>query len=353
MLSEELARIKARVQSRAKEVFDQRRVSVAGMGAFAQRFIDDLGASVGGGKAVRAALVYYGAIACCDEENESLADFALAMELFHTYLLIHDDVIDQDDKRRGKPSFHALYRDRFDADGHHVHPRHFGESMAMLGGDILSSIAYDVICAAPAAAVTRLQVLHQVNRMLFETGFGEILDVLNDLGSEASRAHLLKVHALKTSRYSFASPLLIGAAACAAGERQRALLEQFALPIGIAYQLHDDVLGMFGDEEKIGKPVQSDLRQGKQTLLMIEAYARCSPSQRQVLDAALGNPLVTVEQARAVQDVVRDTGAYDYSIALARRFQEMAVCYLDEAHLSVRGRTFLQELALYITAREY
>lgn len=353
MLQQELERIKGEISERARQVFAEKTEAVAGMGKFASRFIDDLSQSISGGKAVRAALVYYGAISCCDEEHEALPDLALAMEMFHTYLLIHDDIIDHDDLRRGKPSFHALYRDRQDEEYKPAQPAHFGHSMGILAGDILASVAYDLVCRAPVAAERRFRVLAQVNRMLFETGFGEVLDVLNDLRSEASRAHLLKVHVLKTSRYSFASPLLIGASSCEVSERQRELLEQFAMPIGIAYQLHDDLLGMFGDEEKIGKPVQSDLRQGKQTLLMIEAYQRCTPTQRQTLDAALGNPHVTLDQVKEVKKIVRDTGAYDYSVGLARRFQQMSVQYLDEAHLSLRGREFLHEMAQYIIAREY
>lgn len=353
MVKQELARIKDLVEARASQVFAKRCESVTGMGSFASQFMKDLSASVGGGKAVRAAFVFYGAIACADEEPEALTDLALAMEMFHTYLLMHDDIIDQDDLRRGKPAFHALYRDRRQVGVRSSQAQHFGMSMGILGGDVLASMAYEVLCQANLEPARKLEILSQANRMLFETGVGEVLDVLNVVRSEASRAHILKVHALKTSRYSFATPLLMGAAACGASSRQRELLEQFALPMGIAYQLQDDLLGLFGDEATTGKSAMSDLRQGKQTLLMIEAYERASASQRRVLDVAVGNRAVTPEMADHVRSVVRETGAYAYSTDLARRFHQMALPYLDEAHLSLRGREFLTQIAEYIISREY
>jgi geranylgeranyl diphosphate synthase type I len=353
MLKQELTRIRELVHRRSSQVFSQRRAASAGMGPFLVDFLSRLEESIKGGKAVRAALVVHGAKACGAEERAGLIDLALAMELFHTYLLIHDDIIDQDDLRRGKPAFHAQYR-VFESAGYQPKdPQHFGRSMAIMAGDILSSIAYDLVTKADLPAATRLAILEQVNRMLFETGAGEILDILNDIAEDATRAHLLKVHLLKTSKYSFCSPLKIGALAAGASHKQMELLESYALPLGIAYQLHDDLLGLFGEEEDIGKPLYSDLKQGKQTLLMIEARRRGNAQQRALLEQTLGRQDISSIEAEGAKQVVRDTGAYDYSLRLADRFKKEALLALDESHLRAGSVQMMQEMAEYIVKRSY
>jgi geranylgeranyl diphosphate synthase type I len=322
------------------------------MGTFMSDFLFRLEESLKGGKAVRAALVVQGALACGARETSATIDLALAMEMFHTYLLIHDDIIDQDDMRRGKPSFHTQY-ERVPVDGYVPRdPHHFGASIAILAGDILSSIAYDLVARADLPQAARLSIVEQCNRMLFETGAGEILDVLNDISDNASRAHLLKVHLLKTCKYSFCSPLTIGATAAGASKRQLDMLEAYALPIGVAYQLHDDLLGLFGDEEEIGKPIYSDLRQGKQTLLMIEARERGNERQRSILKRFVGKEDITDDEAAQVKQVVVETGARDYSIKLADRFKEQALEALELYDISQQSRAFLHELAEYIVQRK-
>lgn len=353
MLKQELVRIRGLVHHRAAQVFAERRRSSAGMGTFMADFLSQLQASIQGGKAVRAALVVHGARACGAWERPGLIDLALAMELFHTYLLIHDDIIDQDDLRRGKPAFHAQYRMAGTEGYQPKDPIHFGRSMGIMAGDILSSIAYDLVTKADLPQATRLAILEQVNRMLFETGAGEILDILNDIAEEATRAHLLKVHLLKTSKYSFCSPLKIGAIAAGASRKQLSLLESYALPLGIAYQLHDDLLGLFGNEEEIGKPLYSDLRQGKQTLLMIEARRRGNAQQRQILAATLGRQNLSTGDAERAKQVVRDTGAFDYSVRLAARFKEEALYSLDEVYLEPGSVQVMREMAEYIVKRSY
>lgn len=353
MLKEELERIRALVHQRAAEVFEERRLAAAGMGAFMGDFLLRLEESLKGGKAVRATLVMHGALACGAQERPAFIDLALAMEMFHTYLLIHDDIIDQDDLRRGKPAFHAHYS-LFQQDGYR--PRdgaHFGQAMAIMAGDILSSIGYDLVTKADMPPAARLAILEQVNRMLFETGAGEVLDVINDIAEDATRGHLLKVHLLKTCKYSFCSPLLIGAIAAGGSRKQMDLLESYALPIGVAYQLHDDLLGLFGDEAEIGKPIYSDLRQGKQTLLMIEARRRGNVDQRDYLTRILGRSDITVEEAENVKQIVKDTGAFDYSIQLADRFKNDALLPLDEAYFRASSVQLLQEMAEYIVKRKY
>ena len=353
MVTAELERIRTLVHARAKEIFAMKIEEVAGIGSTAQAFLRDIQNAAIGGNAIRAALVCYGAVSCSGQVTPATIDLAVFMELFHAFLLLHDDIIDQDDMRRGKPSFHALYRDQRSQAYQPSYPNHFGHSMAIIAGDVLCGLAYDVLARAALPPEAKQRIFYQANRMLFETGLGEMLDVLNTMHRQASRAHLLKVHLLKTSRYSFAGPLAIGAIAAGGGQAQLSALEQYALPLGITYQIWDDIAGMFGTSEKIGKPVHSDLKQGKLTLHIIEAYQRCTPNQAKVLDRALGNHEVTAEQIEQVKTIVIETGARDYAMRLAKQFQSTAVSSLKEPFLHPSGVDFLRELAEYVTQREY
>jgi len=353
MLKAKLEQTRGLLWKRAQEVFEQKRKTHLSMGPFINRFLEELEDSLKGGKAVRGSLVCHGAIACGGKVTPAIIDLALAFELFHTYLLIHDDLIDRDDMRRGKPSFHKRYQ-HMDNDGYlPSDPEHFGRSMAIMAGDILCSMGYDLICKTDLPAEIKLKIVDHVTQTLFETGAGEILDVLNDLADNPSKEHLMKVHTLKTSRYTFYSPLTVGAFAVGASREQLEVLQNYSFPIGIAFQLHDDLLGMFGEAEKLGKPVYSDLREGKQTLLIIEAYKRASAREKLILDSALGNPELTDGQAKAVREIVKGTGAFKYSIDLANKFKERALEELTDEHLTEEGYTFLYSIADYIVNREY
>lgn len=352
-LKRELAKYRDLMWKRAQVVFEEQKHRHAGMGAFIEEFLDQMHDAIQGGKAVRGALVCHGAKACGGEVNDDIIDLALAMELFHTYLLIHDDIIDRDTLRRGKPSFHTRYKemesDLYEPDD----PYHFGVSMGILAGDMLSAIAYQLICGTKLDPEIKIAITQAVSETLFETGAGEILDVLNDIHFVHDREHLLKVHTLKTARYTFYSPLRIGAHAVKASKEQHDCLKEYALPIGIAYQLHDDLLGLFGEASKIGKPVFSDLREGKQTLLIMEAYERATDQQRRAIDLALGNPDITIEQGEDVKRIVRDTGAHHYSLQLANTFKEESMKALKTKHLSDESKLFFSHLAEYIVNRDY
>jgi len=353
MLKAKLNENRVVLWKRAQEVFAEKRKAHLSMGPFINQFLADLEESLQGGKAVRGSLVCHGAIACGGEVTPAIIDLALAFELFHTYLLIHDDIIDRDDMRRGKPSFHKRYQHMESDDYLPSDPEHFGRSMGIMAGDILCSMGYDLIVKCDLPAEVKLKIIGHVTQTLFETGAGEILDVLNDMADNASKEHLMKVHTLKTSRYTFYSPLTVGAYAVGASAEQLDVLQKYSFPIGIAFQLHDDLLGMFGEAEKLGKPVHSDLREGKQTMLIIEAYKRASAREKLVLDSALGNPELTEGQAKAVREIVKGTGAFKYSIDLANKFKERALEELTDEHLTKEGYSFLYSMADYIVNRDY
>jgi geranylgeranyl diphosphate synthase, type I len=184
-----------------------------------------------------------------------------ALELLQAYLLIHDDWMDGDETRRGGPTVHAALR------------KHFGEpfrgdTFAILAGDMASSVAQESLFEVAVAPARMGAAAREFARLQTDVVLGQMLDVQ---GTAASDAQMERMHDLKTGSYTVRGPLLMGAALAGANLGQRDALERFAGPLGVAFQLRDDLLGTFGNPEKTGKSDASDLRQGKRTALVVEA----------------------------------------------------------------------------------
>lgn len=227
-----------------------------------------------GGKRMRAALVAVSCEACGGEVDEEVViSVGMAVELLQTYLLIHDDWIDNDDLRRGGPSVHAMLRTQFS-------PPRDGDSAAILAGDYLSALAQEVLLSVPAAPDRIVDAARVFARMHEEVQIGQLLDL-----RPAGRASVEAVHDMKTGSYTVRGPLLLGAALSGASDAARTALKSFAAPLGVAFQLRDDLLGVFGDTRKTGKPAGNDLRQGKRTALIedLEADMAAAPHLAKVL----------------------------------------------------------------------
>ena len=214
-----------------------------------------------GGKRLRAVVLAAGYDACGGQGGaEAVAPVGVALELFQTYLLVHDDLMDGDDVRRGGPSLPALMRSSF-AKGQ-------AEAMSVLAGDLAAAwaeraaIEFEFEPQRVVLAVRELAVVHE------QVVQGQILDVS---GVSTSARDVEAMHALKTASYSVRGPIVMGARLAGAHEGQIAALAAFAEPLGVAFQLRDDLLGTFGDAEAMGKPAGSDLRAGKRTALVLDA----------------------------------------------------------------------------------
>jgi geranylgeranyl diphosphate synthase, type I len=258
-----------------------------------------------GGKRLRAALVastYEGF------QGEGGADAVLmagvAMELLQVYLLIHDDWMDGDELRRGGPSVPAMMRARFAS-------RELAEASAILAGDYAAGLALDALLSVPCSPDRVVKAAHELARVEKDVVVGQLLDV--HASQEAQRfrpprrhAEVESMHSLKTASYTVRAPVLIGARLAGANDRTCRALEAFAEPLGIAFQLRDDVLGTFGDPKTTGKPAWSDLRQGKRTALIAEA-AR-DPGAHDLL-RVVGDPDAPIAELEALAKYLTRSGA--------------------------------------------
>ncbi|MFY9820604.1 MAG: polyprenyl synthetase family protein [Thermoanaerobaculia bacterium] len=306
-----------------------------------------------GGKRLRPALVVYTYRAfggACDDEALPLA---LATELLHTYLLIHDDIMDHAEVRRGLPAAQVRFRDAHRSRGLRGDAADFGVSAAILLGDLAQSWAVEL--AAPAFPRGNGELARCFSAMCQEVVGGQYLEILVAQRRAATEEELLRVLRLKSGRYTCERPIQLGALLAGAPAAAFADLSRYGAAVGEAFQLQDDLLGMFGDAGTVGKPVDADLREGKYTFLIHRALAAADAGQRRDLQAALGNPDASAAQVSAAQRVLEETGArtaVTAMIAERLRTARAALASLESFDLAADGRLFLAGLIDYLRERE-
>jgi geranylgeranyl diphosphate synthase type I len=304
-----------------------------------------------GGKRLRPALVYYTYRACGGSSDEEALPLALATELLHTYLLIHDDIMDHAELRRGLATAHALFRDAHRAHRLHGDPADFGRSVAILLGDLSQSWAVELATGAAAGAP---ELARCFAAMCQEVIGGQYLELLVAQRRAASEEELLRILRLKSGRYTAERPIQLGALLAGASSAVLSGLSRYGTAVGEAFQLQDDLLGVFGDAATLGKPVDADLKEGKFTFLIHHALAKATPGQRRLLEAALGNPDATAEETSEARRVLVETGAQAAVTAMIGERLRAARAALTALapDLQPDGRLFLQGLIDYLWKRE-
>lgn len=283
-----------------------------------------IGNQFGGGKNLRPSLTLAAYAGLGGNDEDAILPVAAAMEMLHISMLIHDDVLDHDEIRRGKPNVagtrRAELRDsRLGAakvDDHVL-------AAALLGGDLAIAASYDLISRAPLPAHHRLACLDLITRAIRTTIAGELLDMYGDLIDPAD-ANSLLVAELKTATYSCVVPLRAGAQLAGADPTMVTHLERLGASLGLSFQLVDDDLGVFGDPAITGKSVLSDLRAGKRTELLRLGYHQADDAGRAVLRASVGNPDLDLAGAERVREVLTTSGARARALKVARQHARSA-----------------------------
>jgi geranylgeranyl diphosphate synthase type I len=315
----ELNRLKTKLNRELAKYLDGKIKEARAISPDVAQLVRDSKESVlAGGKRLRGALVHYGYKAASGRLDPRIIKPAIAAELFHSSLLIHDDVMDKDEIRRGQPSFFKVYADRAQKQKH-IDPLHYGYSQAIVAGDVLLSFAFDALSDTTFPQEVIIDAVKTMNDTVGIVYQGQFLDILLSHTKDATEKDVRQIHSLKTASYSFQFPLRIGAILAGASRPQLNALERYALPVGIAFQIQDDILGMFGTEEEVGKPVDTDLKEGKQTLLVIWALKNASPAQRKRLKQALGNPRAGRRMLADARSIITETGALERSMKQAEK----------------------------------
>jgi geranylgeranyl diphosphate synthase, type I len=338
---------------RALESFlERQRQVVLGAAEELRPGLTAIGELLAGGKRLRAAFCYWGWRGAAGGSDPGIYTAAAALELLHASALVHDDVIDGSDTRRGGPSMHRRFAARHCAAGWQGSAESFGSGTAILMGDLLLSWTDEMFYSSglPPAALGRGSPV--LSLMRTEVMAGQYLDLLEQARASGTVDGALRVARLKTARYTIERPLQLGAALAAdeAGAI-RAAYSRYGLPLGTAFQLRDDLLGVFGDPAQTGKPAGDDVREGKRTVLVAIALAKAGPAGAAVLTRRLGDPMLGPEGVDEVRSVISDTGALAECEALIERYTAEAVTSLEEAPVTAEAKEALAELAVAATSR--
>jgi geranylgeranyl diphosphate synthase type I len=280
-----------------------------------------------GGKRLRPSFAYWGwrsAQPAGTPDEATLIRAASSLELLHACALVHDDVMDASNTRRGQPAAHIQFATTHRGRGWPGSSSSFGSAGAILLGDLLLSWAEemftDAVSQLPSGPATSAE--HEFDLMRTEVVAGQFLDVLAQTRGGFDPAEALRVIEFKTSKYTVQRPLLLGAAAAGAAAATRDSLASYGHALGEAFQLRDDLLGVFGDPQQTGKPAGDDLREGKRTLLVALAMQSADARQRALLESAIGDPNLSATVVDDLRTVLTSTGAVS---AVEKRIAERAI----------------------------
>ncbi len=359
----------AAVTTRIEDTVAARRSEMAQISPDTLPLADIASGLLSGGKRFRAQLAYWGwrASVLANDPAASLDThpgkptveaLATGLEIFHAAALVHDDVIDNSDTRRGQPSAHrrlgSLHAEQQLAGS----GTEFGASGAILLGDLLLAWSDDLFLETALAIDPRDQAAlrTELRTMRCDVTAGQYLDIFESVAWRSvdeiealKRAQQVVIY--KSAKYSMEAPLVLGAIV---GGAQRSLIDSlraFALPLGFAFQLRDDLLGVYGNSEQTGKPAGDDLREGKRTILMAFARKNADRSSRVLLDEIVGDPELTIEQIDMLRTTITATGAVDEVEKLITLSRERCLSALESSSIDSESRGELRALVDAITHR--
>lgn len=348
----------SRVQHALDDHLDAQRQTLAALGDPMTPFVDSIAELLAGGKRLRAAFLYWGWRSLGGADDEAVVKAASAMEIFQAAALLHDDVMDNSDLRRGRPTAHRSFATRHHDHGWSGDSERFGHAAAILAGDLCLCWTDEVFSTSglPGSALRRARP--EFDRMRTQLMGGQFLDMLegargwHDLDHAQRLEHCLTVIRFKSARYSVEQPLLIGALAAGAGPSILAGLQRYGSALGQAFQLRDDVLGVFGDPGETGKPAGDDLREGKHTVLIAHALEHAQTPDVALLTSSLGNPdLDAVAVAECRRALIESTALERTETMISEGAREALQALQDTPELTVEGREALAHLVEICTVR--
>ena len=324
----ELSAAQELVEAVLGRFFEQAKARAAKLGTGYVSLWQALADSTAGGKRVRPRSLLTAYLHLGGTDTHAAARVGAAFELLHTALIVHDDVIDLDFSRRGHSNVAGVYRDlALTAGSGNVAARHRGLSAAVIAGDLALTGAFRLLDNAGVDEELRQRLAEILDDAVFASAGGELIDVDFSFHPGAPPiSEILHMERLKTAVYSFEAPLQAGAVLAGASDDVVSTLGLYGQDIGIAYQVVDDLLGVFGAESATGKSSFSDLREGKRTVLV--SYAADKPEWSE-LSGLIGNPDLTVRDAARARELLVSSGARDHARALVQEYAERARQHLD------------------------
>jgi geranylgeranyl diphosphate synthase type I len=346
-----------RVQSALDAFIDEQATSLAPLGPDADLLVQAARDSLRGGKRFRAMFCYWGfrAVRAPRDaaEEAALVRAAAALELLHASALVHDDYMDASDTRRGRPSAHRAFSAHHLAEGWRGNAEQYGAAAAILLGDLLLSWADELLRTCGADPDQVLDALRFFDTTRSEVVGGQFLDVSVQARGSADVEQSMTVLRYKSAKYSVERPLHVGAALAGASPELVETLTAYGVPLGEAFQLRDDLLGVFGDPDVTGKPAGDDLTEGKRTVLVALTLAALrdeDPSAAKTLDESLGRHLSGGEVAELQRIIVRSGAQADVEERIETLMRQ-SLGAVDGSAVTAEAQATLHALAEAATRR--
>jgi geranylgeranyl diphosphate synthase type I len=304
------------------------------------------------GKRLRPLFAYAGFAAAGGSIEKPIVRAMAALELLQACALIHDDLMDGSDTRRGKPSIHRhfeSFHSKNQLDG--IAPQ-YGLSAAVLLGDLALVWSDQMLNSAGLTTEQFSRVIPYYNEMRVELMAGQFLDIHEQTQKNTSVDRSMKIARYKSGKYTIERPLHLGAAISAAAPPEIfTALSAYGLPLGEAFQLRDDLLGVFGDPSVTGKPAGDDLREGKRTVLIAMTNDRQTESQREILSKYYGNKELDAQGVALLQEIIESTGARAELESIINKLTDSALSAAESSQFTTNGKALLIELANIATKR--
>jgi len=292
-----------------------------------------------GGKRIRGILTIIG-YTLFKNYNKEIIKASVAIELMESFFLIHDDITDDDELRRGSLTLHKQYEKLYKN----------GISYALVAGDLLCSLGNQLMTELNFPQ--KLKALQIYNNAITKTCYGQFYDMLIE-NKAINESEISKLHELKTAYYTIEAPLKIGAILAGAKDKDLKQISKLSTPLGKAFQLKDDILGIFGSKSTLGKSPLSDLKQGKKTLLILRALQNANKKQKNYLLTHLGNKQLTNKELKKIREIIIKTNSLNYSLETITKLVNDSKSIIQSSNFNPKAKSLLLEIANYIVMRSY
>ncbi len=355
-LKEAVETYKQPIEQALKKIFDEKISEAGKLNKDNVKFYENLKEFVlRGGKRLRpiTLIMAYSAVKEPTTELNELIRTSTCVELLHNSTLIHDDIIDQDELRRGGPTFHTLYGQLFEKEVPH-RAKILGIAMGILGGDELFNIGFETLLTAKFDRERVSRALEYYVSAYREVVNGELLDLMFSITDyeKLSEEEYLKMIRLKTAAL-FEKSICIGSVLAGIDEKTLLKLREYAVLVAEAFQIQDDILGIYGDEKVLGKPIGSDLREGKATLLVIKAIRTLNDEEKRVFLQVLGKENISLSEVKKVRKILREKGILEYVRKVSYNLAEEAKKIISKLSIRDEAKEYFVDLADYVIQREY
>ena len=304
-----------------------------------------------GGKRLRPILMIQG-YNLFKPENQEIIKTSISIEMIHNFLLVHDDVMDRDILRRGGLTINKLYSNYFKSSFNARLTNHLGNATAITIGNIFFSLGNAIISNSSFPEKNKCRMLNTISEMITNVGIGQYYDIMYSSRNDLTEEEILVMYNLKTGVYSFTCPLILGATLAGANNSSIEKIESFAKPLGLAFQIKDDLLDLYSTESKLGKTVGSDFREAKRTLLLTVMLKRSNTKETQIILNSLGNKKLNKRDIERLKRIGVKTGAFDYCNKLSDRSVKKAKEILKKSSYHKKGVETILKIADYIQKRE-